>query len=471
MNNKQAKRVLKEIARRKQRQKLEWRSPDFDTQNKFIDDPTPLKAAQTTRRAGKSYGAGLMLFQAAYNNPNTSVLYVTKTRDMAKRIMFKPILGEINRKKKLNATPNKSDLTYTLPNESVIYLLGIDNSPEEAEKLLGQKYVLVVIDEAAFISRDLENLIYEVLKPAVADYNGQIVMISTTSDMVRGFFYKVTMEEFPGWNTHKWTAYDNPFMKDKWDKEIKQLKASNPTIVDTPRFRRMYLNQWVIDEDSIIYKHNNSNLIDNAPALTDYVLGIDLGWDDATAMVVCGYREDSEDLYIVEEFKQSEMILSAVAKKIKQLESKYKHFNAIVVDNAAKQAVEEMRARYNINFKAAEKIKKKDFIEIMNAELHMGKIKLLTNSTPALQEEWSNLIWDEKAKLKGKYIEHSSCSNHLSDAALYAWRYSYTYLQDQDIEEEFIEPTSEAAVDQFWDKEIRRLERREDEDADWLEDF
>lgn len=466
----QAKRILKELSQRQRRKEVQWLNPDFKAQNDFVLDPSPLKCAQTTRRAAKSFSAGIMLFKAAYETPNCSVLYITKTRDSAKRIMFAPVLGEINRTKNLNAVPNKSELSYSLPNGSIIYCLGIDNSEEEADKLLGQKFKLVVVDEAAFIQRDLEKIIYEHLKPAVADYNGQIVMISTTSDYLNTFFYKVTMENYPGWSVHKWTTYENPYMKEQWDKEIKSLKATYPDIDSTPFFRRMYLNEWVINADNTVYRYNSSNITNTYPAnTTNYVLGIDLGYNDDTAFSVIGYN--SSNLYILDTYKKSQMTLTKVAEKIKELDKLY-DFQAIVIDNASKQAVEDMRERFGINFIPAIKVGKRDHIEILNAELQVGKIKLFEPNTRELITEWNNLVWDERAKQKGKYREHDACANHLSDATLYAWRHCFTYFFNNTEFTKVIkpEPTSEAAVDQFWEEQEHKLLNKQYQETDWLED-
>ena len=50
------------------------------------------------------------------------------------------------------------------PNGSVIYLVGADSNEDERQKLLGQKFVLVVIDEAQAFGIDLRQLVYGVLK-------------------------------------------------------------------------------------------------------------------------------------------------------------------------------------------------------------------------------------------------------------------------------------------------------------------
>ena len=167
------------------------------------------------------------------------------------------------------------------------------------------------------------------------------------------------------------------------------------------------------------------------------------------------------------------MILTSVADKIKELESKYGGFNKIIIDGAAKQSVEEMRARYGIDFTSAEKLGKKDHIEMMNAELAVNRVMLLEDGTEALRAEWDGLVWDERAKLKGKYKEHPACPNHLSDATLYAYWYSHTYFFNDNlkpIEKTYIEPTSEAAVNQFWERSEQAVLKKNHDDYDPLEE-
>src|SRR6267378_7703250 len=113
--------------------------PAFPAQTTFISDPAKLKVVLCTRRSGKSYGAGLYLDREAYETPGVSCLYIALTRDSAKKIMWKDVLKPINRKLGLGTRFNETELTATLPNGSVIYVLGVDSTEEEKQKLLGQR--------------------------------------------------------------------------------------------------------------------------------------------------------------------------------------------------------------------------------------------------------------------------------------------------------------------------------------------
>ena len=455
MDKQKALRILAELERRKLRVP-EWLDPDFPAQNAFITSPSRRKAVQCTRRAGKSYGAGIYACKEAYETPGVSVVIVGLTRDSVKRIFFKDILKVIDKKFDLEIKFNASDLTATLPNGSVIYLLGIDANPDDMNKLLGQKNKLVIIDEAAFFRQDMAKIVYEIIMPSLTDYRGTLALISTTSNLTDTLYHKITSDREPGWELFKWTAYENPHMAEQWDEEIKSLIKHNPAILETPMYKRMYLNEWHVDEDALIYRYNSTRN-DHPEALYkeswNYVLGIDLGYNDATAFVVCAYSDYDPNLYVIETYKESGMIVSAVADKIKELSNKYE-FQTMIVDNASKQVVEELKQRYYLPLIAAEKRDKRDFIELLNSDLITGNIKLLAEAEDLIVE-WKALVWDERQLLKGKHVEHPACPNHLSDAFLYAWRHVYNYSSKP----KGIPPPkgSEAEVDHFWESEAEKL--------------
>lgn len=426
----------------------------FPAQANFIRDKSKFKAGFCTRRAGKSYGVGLMLFEAAYNNPGTSSLYVALTRDSAKRIMFKDVFYAIDRKFKTGVKFNHVDLTVTFPNGSVIYAFGMDAGPHEAHKALGQKFIIAVVDEAGSFSQDLRTIVYGVLGPATADLSGQIAVIGTPTNIVKGFFYDIVHSKTePGWSVHKWNAFENPYMQRQWQEEIDGLKAKNPKVVETPWFKQMYLGEYAIETDKLVYKYDQSRNLGSPPAKKDliYVLGVDLGYEDDTAFVLGAYNTHEKKLWIVHTFSKPKMIVSEVAKKIQSYIDNFSPYK-IVIDNASKQAVEEMKQRYMLPLSAADKTGKRDFIELMNSDFVQGNI-LLDLSCADLAKEYAELIKDDDGQ------EHPSCSNHLADAALYMWRYCYTHLSvpitpkrsQEDVMEDWVEAEFTKKKPEFWE--------------------
>lgn len=413
----------------------------FQRQRDFLEDPARMRVVLCTRRSGKSYGAGLLLLREAWETPNVSCLYVALTRASAKRIMWKDVLKTIDREQGLGCRFNETELSVTLPNGSIIYLLGMDADEQEKDKALGQKFKAIVIDEAASYGVDLHEMVYGILKPATADYRGTIAMIGTPGNMKRGLFYELTQGQNPGepgrwekmgWSGHRWSAFDNPHITDKWREEIEDLKKANPLVEETPLFQQHYLGKWTVDDSKLVYKFDfDRNVFDELPTIGGrgrwhYVLGIDLGFNDPTAWVVCAYHDTSRVLYVLGAHKKEHCDITEVADQTRRLMGRF-DFDRIIIDNANKQAVEEIRRRHDIPLTAAEKTGKADFIEIMNGDFILGNIKLHRKAALPLAEEYSQLIWDERSPRRE---EHAACANHCVDAALYAWRHCYQYLSE-----------------------------------------
>lgn len=408
----------------------------FQHQRTFIEDGARLKALFCTRRAAKSYTGGIYLINEALAHPGSNCLFIALTRQSAHGIIWKDILRELDTKYQLNIKFNETLLTATLPNGSVIWVTGADTDEQEMNKLLGKKYKLVVIDEASVFTVNMHQLVYGILKPATADQRGTICLLGTASNITRGLFYDITNKKEPGWSLHAWTAHDNPHVAVQWEEELRDIATNRPLFQNTSLFRQWYLNQWVVDEDALVYKYNEKINQSDGLHVYDtpyhYVLGVDLGHSpDPTAFVVGAYHEQDPTLTFVHAEKHIGLDVTDVANRIRALERIYT-FDVKIVDNANKQAVAELNNRHNVQLIAAEKQGKNDFINIMNSEFIQAKIKV-TPTAMSLAEEWKTLVWmTENGVLKltstKQRVEHPNLPNHCADAALYLWRYCYNYL-------------------------------------------
>jgi hypothetical protein len=456
--------------------------PDvFKQQRNFILDPAKLKALFCTRRSAKSFTAGLYLMHEALMNPGCNVLFVGLTRASAKGIIWKDILRVIDRVHRIGGKANQSELTVTLPNGSLIAVTGVDADESEMLKLLGRKYRLVCIDEASMYTIDLRNLVYGVLKPAMVDPNskgerGTIALMGTASDFPRGLFYDVTTRREGGWALHEWTAYDNPHVAKSWAEEIEDIRENRPLYMQTPQFRQWYLNEWVVDETKLVYRFNQEkNLTGAIPHLPSdgwvRVLGVDTGWEDDNAFVLTAYHVNDPHLYIISTFAKPRMSFDEVAAKIQSyMDDPYVAPHRVIIDGANKQGVESMRLRSNIPFEYADKQDKATFIELCNADLIQGKIKILDSAeNRPLWEEMASLVWvtdGDKIKLPKK--EHPDLPNHRCDAFLYAWRMGYHY-QSAPAEKKLVYGSREWYLKQnegIWERERERLEK-EDQQGNW----
>lgn len=453
----------------------------FDQQVNFIKHPSKQKALFCTRRSAKSFTAGLYLVYEALNNPGCNCLFIGLTRASAKAIIWKDILTVIDSKYQLMASFNQTELTMTLPNGSVIAITGADADEKEMNKLLGRKFRLVCIDEASMYTIDLRNLVYGVLGPAMVDPNandesGTICLLGTASDFPRGLFYDITLAKEGGWDLFKWAASDNPYVSKKWAEALEKIRRERPSYMETPQYKQWYLNQWVVDEEKLVYRFDyQRNLTRTVPTLPAdgwaYVLGVDTGWEDDSAFVLTAYHinNPSPHMYVLKTFHKKKMTFDDVTLKIQEFMADREFApQRVIIDGANKQGVESMKQRSAIPFEYADKQDKATFIELCNSDLIQGTIKILdTDYNRPLWEEMSSLVWQTDGdKIKYPKKEHPALPNHLCDAFLYAWRCGWHYAATP-AEKKITYGSREWCLKQsedIWDRERTHLERN---DNDW----
>jgi hypothetical protein len=423
------------------RGKPQFLDPSFPEQSAFITDPSRLKLAYCTRRSGKSYADGRYLLKEAYETPSVSCLYLGITRETAENAMWRDVLRRLNRELGLNATPNKTKLELTLPNESTVKLMGMDADEDEARKVLGGKYKLVIADEVAKWRTDLRQLLDMYVRPALADHRGAFVMTSTASDIHHGFFYELTEghDAQPhrwskdGFSCHAWNWRQNKYVREKIEEQTASMREVNPRVVETPNYRRMYdPGEWVIDESNLVYAYQRGrNDFEQLPTFHKgswhYVLAVDLGYEDPCAFTVMAYHDHDRTLYVLESYKRGKLDVTATGNEINAIKQRY-DIEHTTIDGSAKQAVEEMNSRHGIMAEAADKKDKAEHVDLMNSDFHAGLIKISPKCGP-LREEYGALIWDERAlEKRHKRVEHPACDNHATDSCYYGWRHCYQYL-------------------------------------------
>lgn len=449
----QRRKMLEELARRKARAEkaARWFSTSFPAQLAFVNDKSPLVAALCTRRAGKSSGVGEDVMKLASENPYVSFGIIGKTRQSIKNIYFKDIIRPVAMRmgwvENKDYWINKTELSVELSNGAMIYFAGADSNEDEMNKFLGQKFMKVYIDEASMYAHiDLKNLVEEILEPAVSDYDGQVVMIGTPSNYVNSYYHKVTEGKIPGWSVHKWTWADNPHVADKIKARVEQKLIDNPRLAEDPGFRQHWYGEWVVDLGARIYKYDPKHNKATKATFQGYqtILGVDLGYEDDTAFVVGAWSSYDPVLHIIHCESAPKLDLDQVESRMKALQARF-NIGIITVDGAGKQFVETLQNRFQIALHRAEKVQKKDFIELMNTDFLMGRIDVFHDNCLPLVSEWESLIWDMDVREKtGEWKEDRKAANHAADAALYMWRWCHHYAQIPKI----APPTEEQVLDQ-----------------------
>lgn len=389
----------------------------FAPQLAYVQDSSDISAALCTRRAGKSVGGFSSLYFTGLKYPTSTLPYITLTRRSAKNIIW-PVIKEVNCKHELGIQMKEAELAAVLPNGSQIVLHGADTEAF-ISRLLGGKYPGIVIDEAQAFGTHLERLVFDVLQPATLDYNGYIKLQGSPGIIPHGLFYNLTKE---GTKCHRWSVLDNPYIPHaaQWLAELKQRRGWDD---NNPTWRREYLGEWCYDPSALVYKFNEKiNTYETLPNYDwNYIIGVDYGWNDATAFCVLAYSEHYPDAFVVDCYGYSEMIPSRVAQELQRIMAKYKP-ERIIADTGGlgKSITEEMRVRYELPIMAAEKTEKYMAIDALNGDF-IDKRLYVHKSLHALINQMHNLTWDDKHK------ENPALPNDLVDGMLYSHRFSRHY--------------------------------------------
>lgn len=201
-------------------------------------------------------------------------------------------------------------------------------------------------------------------------------------------------------------------------------------------------------------------------------MGLDLGFNDADAIVILAFSEDDPAVYVIEEYKQSGQDITGLAKAIRDRLEKYgeTNFVAKVADagGLGKKIVEELRNRHGIHLDPADKQQKWGFIKLMNDDFRNEKIKVLKDNCPCIIYEWENLDKVQAYRQNDplKEVEDSRFDNHLADACLYAWREAYHFtFKSKPTKPDYGTPEYfQMESSQYLDQTIEQMKRQEDDE-------
>lgn len=437
----------------------------FAQQRAVLDDPNDYLCVRTPRRSGKSYVCVVAAIRICLLKPRARVLLCGLTIKSV-RGSFWRILDEVIISQGINAESNRTELSWKFDNGSVLMLAGCETM-DRIERLRGDEYDLVVVDEAKSFSPDaLTYLLFDVIKAAVTTRLGKIWLTGTPGHIFSGpFFYasnpgkkdrdgRVHSAQYVGqgrhtetfWSFHTWTMKDNIKAKGQWDRAVEDRIKMNWD-ESHPTWRREFLGEWVLDESGLVFSFQAILQADeskvvwkpdvNRPGqygLPDadwhFILGIDFGYENPTAFTVAAYSQNLQELREVHSEKHQHLVISQVAALYRQLERRYGGFEVTIVDAGAQGDMiwHTLQTDYGIPAIQAEKREKQAFIQLCNSDFYSGKIKLQRDS--ALAKEMSEHCWDlsegsrEELARKGQLKEHPSSPNDLCDSFLYLWRWS-----------------------------------------------
>lgn len=400
---------------------------NFPSQNEFIEDKNRYIAAQCSRRAGKTNGLALRFFKTMEKYPKSQCIYLGLTLDSAREIMW-PVLHEINDKYYIGCTFTDSRLTMKHPNGATLKLFGADMK-NFIKRLKGRKYPGVGVDEAQDFGTHLQSLVDDVLTPSIADYpDGWLALTGTPGPVPNGYFFEVTQNKKYGYAHHKWTLMENPFMPNPQE-FLFDLRTKREWDENNPTLQREYLNRWVLDVNSLWIKYTEKlNHYDNLPSdhKWNYIMGVDIGYNDADAIAILAWAETSAITYLIEEKITSKQGLTELVNQMNEMHKKY-DISKVIMDEGGlgKKLAEEVRRRHGINVDPADKFRKQENVELLNDSLRLGKFKAHLNSRFAQDSYLIQIDWDKTTP--NRIVVKKKPHSDIIDAVLYAFKESYAF--------------------------------------------
>lgn len=423
--------IFKEIERRN-KSKFVMSDYCFDKQLDFINDPSRFKTAVCSRRAGKTISCAVHLLMHAKEHKDRTCLYITLDRKNAKRIIWRDIT-RINKEFRFGFKVNESDLTLTHPEtNSVIYISGAKDK-SEIEKFRGLAISLVYIDESQSFKQYIEDLVDDILGAALYDYNGTLCLIGTPGMVPTGYFHKcATSSE---WSHHHWTMFDNPHLEKKSGKKVMALVQEDMLRmgidINHPKIQRECFGKWVIDTESMVLHYSDKmNHYDNVESLAkwNYVIGIDIGFDDADAISVIGWCDHQPTAYLLEEIIVKKQGITELAGQIQKLYDQYNPMKMVMdTGGLGKKIGEELTKRFSLPITAAEKSRKFEFLELLDDALRTGYFK--AKRTSSFAQDCVLTEWDMEKKRKGILEISDKYHSDIIDATLYAYREAMHWIE------------------------------------------
>lgn len=427
--------VTELVTRAEKERKTEAFTADFLTapQHKWRLDKSQYRIAMCSRRAGKTVVAAWEMIAGAMAEAKTRWIYIALTRKQAKELIW-DTLTELLKRFSIDHDVNLTTLTITFPNGASIRLAGCENE-RQMNRLLGGNFRGIYVDEGQSFPTLLKMLIERVLGPMLIDNpDSQLSLMGTPPPRLSGYFYEtwqLAQISPDSWSPHSWTMADNlPMLAGRDPNAVIAAVAKRRGVaVDDPTIQREFLGRLVQDENALIFPLRAHNFIDEFPVdLESSVIGVDLGWDDPTAISVLEWAPSRNDTYLTHEEGDSKLTTAMVRARLDRLHALKKPFAVVADSGGAKQTVESMNDEFAaagspVFLEAAEKSGKPAAVTLLADYVRSGAFKC--KATSKFAEEAAVLEWAYDANGRKVFPKNLRVLGRHFDSihsVLYGWR-------------------------------------------------
>lgn len=408
-------------------------------QFKCVNDNARFIVACLPRRSGKTMMEAIRAVKLCLTKPNAVVWYLSFTISYGIDTFTDGCLRGLIKRFDVTAEIREGGSYIEFPNGASITVRGIDDV-HSIEKLRGRNPPdLVFLDECQSMREQiLHPMVNNIIRPALLDRAGVLIVTGTPSPVPAGFFYDIWTNG--RWSRHSWTLYDNPTKTAAYYDAFLAKERQDRGITEAdPAYRREWLGEWAIEEELRVYKYgaiNNimadvkeftlglaPNIIRGRQCLSRHPLmsahhkhlwrhavGIDIGSGDRTAVVVLGQHLNDKHVFQVFEWvihRKQEPVQSDVVDILRWIQREYNPMSWFFDSGGAggKLFMTTLQRDHGFPFiEAARKTDRRGQIDSVNTWLRRGR--LLIPNVSAVAEDMLKSIWDAD-KLKQGVWEYS----------------------------------------------------------------
>lgn len=303
-----------------------------------------------SRRTGKTTIANSIAF-LKWLEPNTKVLIISPNYSLS-NISWNEQVRMINAHGVETIKMNSKDKEIEGSNGSLLKLASVTN----ANSAVGRSYDLILFDEAALDSKG-EEAFNVCLRPTLDKENSKAIFISTPRG--HNFFHEFYMRGFSDLKEHsKWASVHSTFLDNPRtvQSDIDEAKSN----MSRAEFEQEYMASFNSFEGQIYEGFDFENCVQDLSAMefddndTDNIMGIDPGYRDATAGIVCKYHWKTDKYYVVWDYLMSEKTTDQHAESFSEAIDKYA-VDHVFIDSAAAQFRADLAGGHDIPSSAAKK--------------------------------------------------------------------------------------------------------------------
>ena len=345
-------------------------------------------AVMCSRRAGKTEDNSDIIVRTAAI-PNSPILYINLTFENAIRQMFDRVIAEAERVELPVLKASKSaGFIYFANGSSVLFKGNKDRS--EADKMQGDKYRLVIIDEAQS-QVNMNYLVDTIIRPMLADYPDSQLILTGTPPRRKGTYFEAAFYN-PEWKTYSWDMFANPYIADP-QLMIQDICNEKGLTIDSPLIQREFFGKMAYDTEAQVFKGYKvyRGAVPNNFIPSHIYEGVDFGYADYNGIVVLAADVEHRQAYVIYERKFNKATVTDIINSVREGFENGKRLllernpNAdlnncqIFTDTNEKSITYELSQTYNLPAYCAYKYDKALAIEQLAEECRTGRLLNIEN--------------------------------------------------------------------------------------------